>query len=225
MKKILVLLLMGVSCAAVALDKPQLEQQAQRLLVKFQSLQDKPGKRVPADVLAKAKGVILLDRTKAGFVFAYQGGGGIAIAKDKKGNWGPISFMQASEASLGFQIGGQKSFLVILLMTDESVRSLVADSDFEFGGEARGTAGDATSGAEGTVSSLERSVIIYDDRQGLYGGAAIKGGALSPNHDANLAYYGEPVTVKDILFENKVKPTGTALKLGEKLTQHSKKAG
>jgi lipid-binding SYLF domain-containing protein len=133
--------------------------------------------------------------------------------------------MQANEASLGFQIGGQKSFLVILLMTEDSVRSLAGNSDFEFGGEARGTAGDVSSGAEGTVTSLERSVLVYDDRQGLYGGAAIKGGALSADSEANLVYYGEPVSVKEILFDKKVKPTQTAVTLAEKLANYSKKGG
>lgn len=222
MKKLLILLCFAAALTAPAIDKPHVEQKAQRLLAKFQALQERSDKRVPAEALAKAKGIILLDRTKAGFIFAYQGGGGLAMAKDKNGKWSPIAFMNANEASLGFQIGGQQSFFVILLMNDDSVRSLAGDAKFEFGGEARGTAGDTSTGAEGTVSSSEAAVQVYDERQGLFGGAAIKGGALAPDSESNLVYYGEPVTMKEILFENKVKATKTALKLAEKLAEYSK---
>lgn len=223
MKKLIAtVLVLAVAWGVSAVEKSQLELKAHKLIAKFQKLQDKPDKRVPADALSKAKGIILLDRTKAGFVFAYQGGGGLAMVKDKKGNWGPIAFMQANEGSLGFQIGGQQSFFVILLMTDESTKTLIADAAFDFGGEARGTAGDSSAGAEGKVESVERAVQVYDERQGLFGGAAIKGGALAPDQDANFVYYGAPVTMKEILFDKKVKVTETAAQLARKVQEFSK---
>jgi lipid-binding SYLF domain-containing protein len=76
--------------------------------------------------------------------------------------WGglrALAFMKADEASLGFQIGGQQTFLVILLMNEQSAKTLIADAAFEFGGEARGTAGDRSAGAEGKVEDIERSVL------------------------------------------------------------------
>jgi lipid-binding SYLF domain-containing protein len=109
----------------------------------------------------------------------------------------------------------------MLLMNEDSTRMLT-DPDFEFGGEARGTAGDSSAGAEGNVTTTEKSILIYDDRAGLFGGAALKGGALSPDTEANLAYYGEPVTVKEILFEKKVKPTEEAEKFAARITEFSK---
>jgi lipid-binding SYLF domain-containing protein len=216
------LLVLGLAWTAVALDKAGLDQKAQKLLGKFESLQAKPDKRVPADVLRKARGIILLDRTKAGFVFAYQGGGGVAMAKDKNGKWSPMAFMKADEGSLGFQIGAQQTFLVILLMNEETAKTLVADAAFEFGGEARGTAGGTSSGVEGKVEDIERSVLVYDERHGLYGGAAVKGGAISPDHNANQIYYDAPVTMQDILFDKKVKPTESASALARKLDESAR---
>jgi lipid-binding SYLF domain-containing protein len=217
---IAMLLVLAVPWGAMALDKASLDQKADKLLAKFDSLQAKSDKRVPAEVLAKAKGIILLDRTKAGFIFAYQGGGGVAMAKDKKGKWSPLAFVKADEASLGFQIGGQQSFLVILLMNEESAKTLTVDSAFEFGGEARGTAGDSSAGVEGKVEDTERSVVIYDERQGLFGGAAIKGGAISPDHDANRLYYGAPASMQEILFDKKFKPTESATTLARKIDKY-----
>ncbi len=220
MKRLMATLwILSLTWGAVALDKPTLDQKAQKLLAKFEAIQVRPDKHVPAQILSKAQGIILLDRTKAGFVFAYQGGSGVAMVKDKKGNWGPLAFMKADEASLGFQIGGQQSFLVILLMSEQSAKTLTADSAIEFGGEARGTAGDTTAGVEGKVEEVTRSIMVYDARQGLFGGAAIKGGTISPDHDANRIYYGAPVTMQEILFDKKVKPTQPATDLARTIAE------
>jgi len=216
-----VIIVLTLSWSAMALDKVSLDQKAQKLLIKFDALQAKPDKCVPAQVLAKAQAIILLDRTKAGFIFAYQGGGGLAMVKDKKGKWSPLAFVKADEASLGFQIGGQQTFLAILFMNEESAKTIVADEAFEFGGEARGTAGNNSAGVEGKVEDIQRSVMIYDERQGLFGGASVKGGAISPDPDANLAYYGEPATMHEILFERKFKPSEMAATVANKLNQHA----
>lgn len=224
MKKIIAgVFVVALAWSASALDKSDLDNRLNRLISKFSAMQAKSDKAVPADTLRKAKAIVLLDRTKAGFIFAYQGGSGLAMVRDpKSGKWGPVAFMKANEASLGFQIGGQQSFLVLLMMSDDAAKKLT-QSDFEFGGEARGTAGDTSAGAEGTVSSTERPMLVYDDREGLFGGAALKGGAVTPDEEANRVYYGAPITLNEILFEDKVKPTAPALELAKRLDEFSKR--
>jgi len=221
-KLIATLLITSIAWAAAALDKKELDLQADKLLTKFEAMQAKPDKRVPADVLAKCKAIILLDRTKAGFIFAYQGGRGVVLVKNKKGKWGPLGWVKADEASLGFQIGGQQAFFVILFMNDESAKTLVADSAFEFGGEASGTGGNQSKGVEGKVESIERSVMVYSDRVGLYGGAAVKGGAISADYDANRIYYGQPLNLQEVLFDKKVKETPAATALSAKIQEFAK---
>ncbi len=108
-------------------------------------------------------------------------------------------------------------------MNEESAKTLIADAAFEFGGEARGTAGDVSEGVEGKVDDIERAVLVYDDRQGLFGGAAIKGGAISPDATANCVYYGKPLTMEEILFDKKVKPTEEAGVLSRKIDQYARK--
>jgi lipid-binding SYLF domain-containing protein len=107
-------------------------------------------------------------------------------------------------------------------MNEQSAKTLVADSTFEFGGEARGTAGDNSSGVEGKVEDVERSVLVYEDRQGLFGGAAIKGGATSPDQEANRVYYGASATMQEILFDRKFEPTEAASALARKIEQYVK---
>ena len=218
---ILNLLAVGLVGSALAADKPALDNRIRKLTAKFESLQSNSDKHIPAETLHKAQGIVLLDRTKAGFVFAYEGGGGLALAKDAKSKkWGPAAFVSATEASLGFQIGGQQSFLVILLMDTNATRSFI-DGKIDFGGEARGTAGNASAGAQGDIKPTP-SALVYDERSGLYGGAAIKGGTISPDDDANTAYYGEYASLKAILVEQKFKPSTVTTELIAKIESRAK---
>jgi lipid-binding SYLF domain-containing protein len=220
---IMSLLLLGLAAPARAIDRSELDKRILKLTAKFEEMQSKPDKRIPAENLRKAQGIILLDRTKAGFIFAYQGGGGLAMVKDAKtGQWSPPAFVSANEGSLGLQIGGQQSFVAILLMNTNATRALT-ESSFNFGGEASGTAGNSTGKAEGTVSSDNQELIqVYGDATGLYGGAAIKGGAISPDTDANVAYYDQGLTPKEILFDKKPKASEAALTLAQKIVQAAK---
>lgn len=213
-----------IAASALAVTKADLNFRIRKLAMKFETLQSKADRFIPADKLKKAQGIILLDRTKAGFIFAYQGGGGVAMVRDKSGKWSAPAFLSANEASLGFQIGGQQSFVVILLMNSNATHQLT-QPNFKFGGEASGTAGEASAGVEGTVPTdkAEPLVLVYADKEGLYGGAAIKGGAVAPDSDANVAYYDQFVTAREILFENKVKPTEAAAELAAKLERYEKK--
>jgi len=209
---------------AQAVDKVKLDERVRTLAAKFQSLQSQPDKRIPADVLRKAQAVVLLDRTKAGFLFAFQGGGGVALVRDPgTRRWSPAAFVAANEASLGFQIGGEQNFFVILLM-DTNVTRLLTEASFDFAGEARGTAGDASSGVQGSVNQPGPPVLVYGERQGLFGGAAVKAGAIAPDNEANRAYYGQFVTMRDILFDRKVEATPASKDLAATITEYANHA-
>jgi len=144
------LALLSFAGSALAIEKAELEHRIHLLTSKFEALQQKNA--IPAENLSRAKGIVLLDRTKAGFLFAYQGGAGVAMVKDQSDKWSPAAFLSANEASLGLQIGGQQAFIVILLMNTNATR-LLTEPTFEFGGEARGTAADSSAGVEGKISS------------------------------------------------------------------------
>jgi SH3 domain-containing YSC84-like protein 1 len=216
------LLLLGLAGPALAVDRAGLDERIRTLTGKFEALQAQPDKRVPADVLRKAQGIILLDTTKAGFVFAFQGGDGVAMVKDKWGNWSPAAFLNKKEGSFGFQAGGQRNFFVILLMNTNATRGLLKPA-VEFGGEAQGTAGNNSSKAEGKFVSPLQSVVVYDDNDGFYAGAALKTGALAPATDDNKVYYGQPTSMSDILFDKKLEPTQPAFDLAQKIKTWSKK--
>lgn len=217
--KMIGFVLLAVVSTALAIEPGDLDDRIRLLTEKFAMLQSQPDKAVPANVLAKARGIILLDRTKAGFIFAYQGGGGIAMVRDAANKWSPVSFLAANQASLGFQIGGEQNFYAILLMNTNALRVLT-DPTFEFRGEARGTAGGSTSGVE-TSTPLDTSILVYDDRQGLFGGAAIKGGGITPDDQADQIYYGKPLTASDILFGHQVQRSEAARVLEQRIDDYA----
>jgi lipid-binding SYLF domain-containing protein len=219
---VLGLILSGFVGSTFATDKAELDNRIRSLTTKFLVLQSKPDKRIPAEHLKKARGIILMDRTKAGFLFAYEGGGGVAMVRNAAGAWSPVSFVGATDASLGFQVGGEQTFYAILLMDTNATR-LLTEPTFEFAGEARGTAGDATAVESGKMTVPSPPVLVYDDRKGLYGGAAIKGGAISPDNQGNRIYYGEAVTIQDVLFDKKVQRSEAATQLADKLNEQTAK--
>lgn len=217
-----VLIVLGLAATAIAADKSDLDDRIRALTVKFEEMQQKPDKAIPADKLKQALGIVLLDRTKAGFIFAYQGGGGVALVRNSvNANWSPAAFLTANEASLGFQVGGEQNFFVILLMTTNATRYLT-EPKYDFAGEARGTAGNTTAGEQGVISSSGPPVLVYDDRSGLYGGAALKGGAIAPDNKANLTYYGTALTMSDILFNRQVQSTQATQDLVHQIDKYSK---
>ena len=222
MKRAIVgLLLLTFIGSAFAIEPRDLDRRIYRLTAKFDEMQLKPDKRIPADLLRNAQGIILLDRTKAGFLFAFQGGVGVAMTKDPSTHqWSAPAFISANDASLGFQIGGEQGFFVILVMNSNATR-LFTDPTFQLGSEASGTAGNASAGAESSVASTDMPVLVFHDRKGLFGGAAVKAGNISPDDDANCVYYNRYVSMRDILFDHKVQPSPAATQLVDKLNSYS----
>jgi lipid-binding SYLF domain-containing protein len=213
---------MGLVGQAVAADRAELDERIVKLTARFEEMQRNPDKAVPANLMEKAQAIVLVHRVKAGFLFAFEGGTGVAMVKDPKTKqWGAPAFVRANHGSLGPQVGGESSFFAIVLMNTNDL-SLVTSSDAELGAEAGGTAGDASGGAAASTSHWRDRVLVFDDRRGFFGGASVSVGGFTEASSANLAYYGEPLTIQEILFEHKGKPTETAVALAKKLKDYSK---
>jgi len=215
------LMLFSLVGSALAISPTELDRRMYRLTGMFEEMQQKPDKRVPPELLRRAQGIILLDRTKAGFLFAYQGGVGVAMTKDPTTHqWSAPAFISANDASIGFQIGGEQGFFVILIMNTSATR-LLTDPTFQVGGEASGTAGNVSATAAGSVASTDMPVLVFSDKKGLFGGAAVKAGNITPDKEANWIYYGRYGGMREILFDHKVQPTEAAARLIDKLNFYS----
>jgi SH3 domain-containing YSC84-like protein 1 len=223
MKAIVIgLILVGLNLPAQAVTRADLDGRLRVFAAKFEDMQAKPDKRVPADALRRACGIILLQRARGGLILGYQGGSGVAMVKDPQtGQWGPPVFLTSNEGTFGAQIGGQTSFTVILLMNTNAT-SMLTQPEFNFFGEASGTAGHASSVEEDNMSQTEPQTLVYRDTSGLYGGAVVKGGGLAPDTDADIIYYGQDVTPSEILYGNRVRPTPASTYLANEINQLSR---
>jgi len=215
-------MLSGVASAALAIEPADLDNRIRTLTDKFEAFQHRPDNGIPSETLRRAQGIILLDTAKGGLVVGYQGGSGVAMVKDaKQKKWSPAAFLKVNQASLGLQVGGEESFYIILLMTTNSTWRLI-DPKIEFGAGAGGTVGDSTGGVA-TKAPSEQEMLVYKDRVGLYGGAIVKGGGISFDGEANRIYYGQDLSMRDILFGHKVQPSATAAHLAGEIHSYAHK--
>lgn len=221
MKKIMLgLMLASLASTVMAIETADLDNRIRTLTDKFEAFQHRSDNGIPPEILRKAQGIILLETAKGGLVFGYQGGDGVAMVKDAKKKWSPVEFLKMNKASFGLQIGGEQNFYIILLMTTNSTWRLV-DPKVQFSAGASGTANDQTAGVNTATPAPD--VLIYNDRTGLYGGAVVKVGGITPDADANRLYYGQDLTAREILFDQKVQPSALASDLAAKIHSYAHK--
>jgi SH3 domain-containing YSC84-like protein 1 len=157
---------------------------------------------VPADVLSKAKCIIVLPGVKKfGFGVGGSGGRGPMLCRTGKnfsGPWSAPAMYSIGGVSAGLQVGGSSTDYVILVMTQKGVDPILKGHT-KLGSQATATAG--PSGA--TASSVSgNDVFTYARAKGLFAGASLGEATLDPDNDANQRLYGKDLTAKQILIEN-----------------------
>jgi lipid-binding SYLF domain-containing protein len=213
-----------VALPSLAASKNKLEARARDLTDFFETVQKDSANAVPASILQKAEGLIIMRNYKAGFIIGVAGGDGIAIVKNKStGQWGPIGFLKAGEGSFGFLAGGQREDLILVLMNSDGIK-ILTDPTLKLGVDVRATAGPHSVGEEANLKTQDVPVLVYRDTKGVYGGAAIQTGGVFPDPDDNQKYYGQKLTMEEILVQGKVQPTDAAKELAAKIQQYSKLA-
>jgi lipid-binding SYLF domain-containing protein len=207
---------------AFAQSKNKLEARARDLTDYFDTVQKDPTKAVPAEILKKAEGLVIMRNYKAGFIVGVSGGHGVAVVKDKTtGKWGPIGFVRAGEGSFGFQAGAQRNDMILVLMNSDGVKVLT-DPNLKLGVDIRATVGPRSAGDQANFKTDTTPVLVYGDTRGLFGGAALETGGVFPDAKDNEEYYGKKVSLSDIVVGGQVKPTEAAKRLGDKLEHYSK---
>jgi lipid-binding SYLF domain-containing protein len=165
-----------------------------------------PEQAIPTAVLRESKGLAILTVTKAGFIVSGRGGKGIVIARTGNG-WSGPSAIGTGGMGFGFQAGAQVSEVVIVLNTPAAVEAFTRDGDFTLGGNLSVTAGPIGRDAEAKIG-IQSVMYSYSRSQGLFGGLSVEGTVMATRKDDNTAYYGRPVTAKDILTGNVAAPAG-----------------
>lgn len=185
----------------------KLDQRIRRSADRLIELQADPAKRIPADLLARARGIIILHKFKAGLVVGGEAGNGVALVRDKTtGLWSAPAFISSAEGSYGLQIGAQESTIVLLLMNETGLKPLLGGS-VNIGVDVAATAGPFDEGGKIDTTTIKDPILVYSSAGGLFAGAAFKGGGILPAQKNNEMVYGR--SMNDILFDPAVHPTAT----------------
>ncbi len=194
-----------VSANPLKKSTEKLDLRIRRSAERFVELQAEAGKRIPADLLARARGIIILHKVKAGLGIGGEAGNGVALVRDKtSGRWSAPAFISSAEGSYGLQIGAQESVHVLLLMNETGLKPLLGGT-VDIGVDVAATAGPFDEGAKIDTTTIQAPILVYSASGGLFAGAAFKGGGILPAQKNNEIYYGR--AMNDILFSPAVRPS------------------
>jgi SH3 domain-containing YSC84-like protein 1 len=177
--------------------------------------------------LDKARCVVVLPSVlKAAFVVGGSYGRGVMVCRTGKnfgGPWGAPAMYALEGGSVGFQIGGEATDFVILVMNDRGMDSLL-HSKVKLGGDASVAAGPKgrTASAE-SDAYLRAEMLSYSRSRGAFAGISLEGTTLRPDHDANNKLYGKGISAAEIIAEGKVQTPEAGRKLVSRLQQASPK--
>jgi lipid-binding SYLF domain-containing protein len=182
---------------------------------------------IPQDVIDKADCVIVYPSVlKAAFIVGASYGRGVMTCRtgpNFHGRWGAPSMMALEGASVGFQIGGQATDFVLLVMNARGASSILS-SKVKLGGDASVSAGPVgrTASAETDVS-MRAEILSYSRSRGAFVGISLSGSTVRPDNDANERIYGKKVPAKSIVLRGAVTPPASAKLLLSVLNEHSPK--
>jgi lipid-binding SYLF domain-containing protein len=200
--------LIGVACltlAAGALYASKLNNEQKRLEecgVVMQEVLNIPD-NIPTELLEKAECVIVIPsvRKLAFGVGASYGRGAMVCRRGSKfnGPWGAPAMYALEGGSIGFQIGGEATDLILLVMNDRGMESILS-SKVKLGADASVAAGPKGRDASANTDAWMRAEILsYSRSRGVFAGVSLEGTTLRPDDDASQQVYGRAIRAKDIV--------------------------
>ena len=182
---------------------------------------------IPQSLIDKADCVIVYPSVlKAAFIVGASYGRGVMTCRkgeNFRGRWGAPSMMALEGASVGFQIGGQATDFVILVMNERGASSILS-SKVKLGGDASVAAGPVGRNATAeTDVTLRAEMLTYSRARGLFAGISLAGSTVRPDNDANERIYGKQIPARDIVLKAAVPPPPSAKLMLDVLEKHSPK--
>jgi lipid-binding SYLF domain-containing protein len=164
--------------------------------------------RIPQDLLDKARCVIVMPSVlNAAFIVGGSYGRGAMVCRtgrDFSGPWGAPAMYALEGGSFGFQIGGEATDFIFLVMNERGVDSLL-HSKVKLGADASAAAGPVgRSAAADTDAYLRSEILTYSRARGAFAGISLEGSTLRPDNHANEGLYGRPATANEIVRESEV---------------------
>ena len=163
---------------------------------------------IPQDLLDKADCVVVFPSVlKAAFIVGGSYGRGAMSCRrgeDFRGSWGAPTMMALEGGSFGFQIGGEATDFVLLVMNERGASGILT-SKVKLGADASVAAGPVgrTASAE-TDATLRADILSYSRARGAFVGVALEGSTIRPDNGANKQVYGQEIPAREIVLSGHV---------------------
>jgi lipid-binding SYLF domain-containing protein len=182
---------------------------------------------IPQDLLDKAECVIVFPSVlKAAFIVGGSYGRGAMVCRGGEhftGPWGAPSMMALEGGSLGFQLGGQATDFVLLVMNPRGAAAILS-SKVKLGADMSAAAGPKGRDAEAaTDATLRAEMLTYSRARGLFAGVSLEGSSLRPDNEGNEKLYGKKLVAKEIVRDGAVPVPPSGQKLVALLQKKSPK--
>jgi lipid-binding SYLF domain-containing protein len=220
-------ILLCICCAMPVLAQKKEEDRLKQSHDVLKEILGMPEKGIPRDLLDKAECVVVFPSVKkAGFVVGASYGRGVIVCRtgeNFRGAWSAPAMFALEGGSVGFQIGGEATDFVLLVMNEKGANSVMS-SKVKLGADASAAAGPVgrTTSAETDVA-MKAQILSYSRARGVFGGVSLEGSTLRSDGGANKNLYGEELDAKQIVRENKVKVPAAGKLLVDLLQQTSPK--
>jgi len=165
----------------------------------FQEIMSTPDKGIPDEILESAKCIAIIPGdVKFAFIFGGNYGRGVATCHTAHG-WSTPVFVAVDGGSVGYQVGGSSTDLVMIFMNDHALQSLLGDK-FKLGAEATVAAGPVGRHvAAGTDIRMSAEILSYSRSKGIFAGVSLDGAVVQADKSGDRAMYGDDVDRHEIL--------------------------
>lgn len=153
--------------------------------------------------LARSRAVLIFPQViKGGFILGGEGGTGVLLVRGADGTWSPPAFYTMAGGSVGLQLGGQVSEIVLTIMNDGALDAIMRQN-FKFGGDVGIAVGPIGKGLEAsTTGNFSEDIYAFSKSVGLFGGGSLEGAGLIEREALNAAFYNAPkVTAHQIVID------------------------
>jgi len=180
---------------------------------------------IPHDLLNKAECVIVIPSVrKAAFGVGAEYGRGAMVCRTGehfRGAWGAPAMYALEGASVGFQIGGEATDLILLVMNDSGMNSILS-SKVKLGGDASVAAGPLGRDASADTDAwMKAEILSYSRSRGVFAGISLEGSTIRPDDDASADVYGHPMKASEIVRGEHTGVPATGRHLVNVLEKHS----
>ena len=169
-------------------------------------IQQMPDQHIPENLMDGCSAIAIFPNTiSAGLGIGGKYGQGIIMVRDKDGKWSPPAIFTLAGGSIGWQIGGQATDFVLLIMNRRSVDGLL-QGQFKLGADADVAAGPVGRSAEASTDiQLKGGILSYSRSRGLFAGVKLEGAVITQHWDGDAELYNKSISARDILLNNNVK--------------------